>query len=190
MKIAMTGNPEYGLAKSFKQLHPNTEFFSRDNGWDFSNILQRKKLGEHLNAHQFDVFINSSALNNFNQCLLLEQVWDKWKLTEKPKQIICVGSTIDRVAKGSDWIYGTEKHALKQMCNGLSLLGVWSEIQCKVTYISFGSLSTPKVTQKHPDRRLMDVNKAATYIKWVLDQPKDISLNELSIDPKQILADD
>ena len=45
-------------------------------------------------------------------------------------------------------------------------------------------------TKKHPDRRLMDVNKAATYIKWVLDQPKDISLNELSIDPKQILADD
>ena len=65
-----------------------------------------------------------------------------------------------------------------------------TEIQCKVTYISFGSLSTPKVTKKHPDRRLMDVNKAATYIKWVLDQPKDISLNELSIDPKQILADD
>ena len=69
MKIAMTGNPEYGLAKSFKQIHPNTEFFSRDNSWDFSNILQRKKLGEHLDAHRFDVFINSSALNNFNQCI-------------------------------------------------------------------------------------------------------------------------
>jgi hypothetical protein len=190
MKIAMTGNPEYGLAKSYQQLEPDTTFFSRDNEWDLSILHKREELAQLVEGRNFDVFINSSALHNFNQCLMLGAMWDRWKLKAKPTHIICIGSTIDRTIKGSDWIYGTEKHALKHMCNGLSLLGVWSEIQCKVTYISFGSLNTPKVTKKHPQRRLLDVDKAAAYIKWVLEQPADISLNELNIDPKQILADE
>jgi len=186
----MSGNPEYGLAKSFQQLEPDTTFFSRDNGWDLAIQHKREGLAGIVDQEDYDVFINSSALHNFNQCLMLGAIWDKWKLRTSSTHIICIGSTIDRTIKGSDWIYGTEKHALRHMSQGLSLLGVWSEIQCKVTYISFGSLNTPKVTKKHPHRRLLDMGTAAGYIKWVLDQPAEISLNELNIDPKQILANE
>jgi len=184
----MSGNPEYGLAKAFQQLEPDTTFFSRENEWDLSILHKREELAKLVEGRNYDVFINSSALHNFNQCLVLGALWDELKLRSRPTHIICIGSTIDRTIKGSDWIYGTEKHALRHMCQGLSLLGVWSEIQCKVTYISFGSLNTPKVTKKHPQRRLLDVETAAGYIKWVIEQPAEISVNELNIDPKQILA--
>ena len=31
----------------------------------------------------------------------------------------------------------------------------------------------------------MDINKAGEYIKWVIEQPQDININEISIDPMQ-----
>ena len=60
--------------------------------------------------------------------------------------------------------------------------GVW-KAGPKVSYISFGTLSNNQ--DKHPDRNCMDIDKAGEYIKWVIDQPQDININEISIDPMQ-----
>ena len=53
----------------------------------------------------------------------------------------------------------------------------------KVSYISFGTLSNNE--HKHPDRRCMAIDTAADYIKWIIDQPAHININELSVDPVQ-----
>jgi NADP-dependent 3-hydroxy acid dehydrogenase YdfG len=53
----------------------------------------------------------------------------------------------------------------------------------KVSLISFGSLSN--VQEKHPDRICLELSRAASYIKWIIDQPADICINEISIDPLQ-----
>jgi NADP-dependent 3-hydroxy acid dehydrogenase YdfG len=31
----------------------------------------------------------------------------------------------------------------------------------------------------------MNIDKAAQYIKWIIDQPKELNINEISIDPVQ-----
>ena len=53
----------------------------------------------------------------------------------------------------------------------------------KISYISFGTLSNNQ--HKHPDRICMDIDVAASYIKWIIDQPAELHINELSIDPVQ-----
>jgi hypothetical protein len=51
--------------------------------------------------------------------------------------------------------------------------------------ISFGSLTN--VSDKHPNRKCLDITVAASYIKWLIDQPDYICINEISIDPLQKL---
>ena len=34
---------------------------------------------------------------------------------------------------------------------------------------------------KHPDRNCMDIDKAGEYIKWLINQPNDVNINEVAI---------
>ena len=103
----------------------------------------------------------------------------------KQGHIINIGSTVDRSTKGAEWIYPQEKQALKSLSHQLAMLGIWGQSGIRVSYISFGSLETKKVSEKHPDRTLMNVTQAAEYIKWVIDAPINININELHMDPIQ-----
>jgi NADP-dependent 3-hydroxy acid dehydrogenase YdfG len=96
---------------------------------------------------------------------------------------INIGSTTDRVKNGKPWLYNAEKKALRDYSNTLALGGVWSDELPKVTYISFGTLSNNQ--EKHPTRKCIDISVAAEYVKWIIDQPRHIAINEISIDPMQ-----
>ena len=80
------------------------------------------------------------------------------------------------------WLYNAEKKALRDYSNTLGLSGIWASGP-KISYISFGTLSNNQT--KHPDRKVMDIDVSAEYIKWVVDQPKHLNINEISIDPMQ-----
>lgn len=182
MNIYVAGNKNYGLAQELNAVYPDAVFASRSNGgYDFTRADSQAKFAEDSLAA--DVVVICSALWKFNQTLLLEAVYKKHKEASKSTLIICVGSTIDRVKKGSDWLYGAEKRALRDYANSLSLSSVWNGGP-RVTLISFGTLSN--VQHKHPDRKTMPIRKAAEYIRWILEQPGDVHINELSIDPSQI----
>jgi short-subunit dehydrogenase len=180
MKILITGNPEYGIAKELYKLYPNATLVSRHNGYDLTNSKDQQRLADLV--LEYDVFINCSALHKFNQTVLLEAVYKKCMDNKHYPYIICVGSTTDRVKRGTAWLYNAEKKALRDFCNSLGISGVWG-IAPKITLISFGSLSN--VQHKHPDRICLAIERSAEYIKWLLEQPKDICINELSIDPLQ-----
>jgi NAD(P)-dependent dehydrogenase (short-subunit alcohol dehydrogenase family) len=183
LKVLMTGNPTYGLAEKFSIVHTQTDFASRTNNYDLCTKQGRVKLAQSsLNC---DVFINSSALYQFNQSLVLETVWKTWQENSKKGLIINIGSTVDRSTKGAEWIYPQEKKALKSMSHQYAMLGIWGSSGIRVSYISFGSLETKKVHEKHPDRKLMNVVQAAEYIKWIIDSPINININELHMDPIQ-----
>jgi NADP-dependent 3-hydroxy acid dehydrogenase YdfG len=109
-------------------------------------------------------------------------VYKKCILEKHNCHIINIGSTTDRVKKGGAWLYNAEKKALRDYSNTLGLTGVWASGP-KISYISFGTLSNNQ--EKHPDRKTMDINVAASYIKWIVDQPAHFNINELSIDPMQ-----
>jgi len=180
MKLLITGNPDYGVAKELFQFYPKAFFASRESGFDLTSQKDQNRLAELV--LDYDVFINCSALYKFNQTTLLDIVYKKCVEANHRPYIICIGSTTDRVKKGGAWLYNAEKKALRDYCNTLGLNGVWGNAP-KITLISFGSLSN--VQHKHPERKCMDISKTATYIKWLLEQPTDICINEISIDPLQ-----
>lgn len=178
--MIITGNKNKGLAAELYKIYPDAVFVSRDTGFDLTNREDQERLADIVLSH--DVFINASALWRFNQTMLLDTVYKKLLDHKKNTHLICVGSTTDRVKNGRAWIYNAEKKALRDYCNTLGINGVWGEGP-KVSLISFGSLSN--VQHKHPDRRCMAIDKAAQYIKWIVDQPRSIAVNEISIDPMQ-----
>jgi NADP-dependent 3-hydroxy acid dehydrogenase YdfG len=179
-KILITGNKEFGLAKELYNLYPDAEFLSRTSGYDLTSSEGQRRCAERV--LKADVFINCSALWKFNQTVLLDTVYKKCTENNCRPYIICIGSTTDRVKKGGAWIYNAEKKALRDYCNTLGINGVWDNGP-KITLISFGSLSN--VQLKHPTRKCLDISRAAIYIKWLLEQPTDICINEISIDPLQ-----
>ena len=180
MKILVAGNKNYGLAAELFKLYPDAFFASSTSGFDLTANDDQKRLADLV--LEYDVFINCSALWKFNQTVLLDAVYKKCTENNHRPYIICIGSTTDRVKKGGAWLYNAEKKALRDYCNTLGMNGVWGSAP-KITLISFGSLSN--VQSKHPDRKCMDIDRAASYIKWLIEQPKDICINEISIDPLQ-----
>lgn len=182
MKILVAGNSEFGLAESIKNALEGYDitFLSRASGYDLTKAEQQTRFAEAALEH--DVIILCSALWKFNQTLLLDATYKKLKAENKRSLIICIGSTTDRVKKATEWLYNAEKKALRDYCNSLGLNGVWNGGP-RVTYISFGSLSN--VQAKHPTRKTIPIEKAGVYIKWIVEQPADLHVNEISIDPLQ-----
>lgn len=180
MNILITGNTNFGLAASLYKIYPEAMFVSRKNGYDLSTREGQEKLSKLV--LDYEIFINCSALHKFNQTTLLDTVYKSCLQNKHKPYILCIGSTTDRVKKGGAWLYNAEKKALRDYCNTLGMNGVWNDGP-KITLISLGSLSNVK--HKHPDRTCMDIDQAAEYIKWVIEQPNDICINEISIDPLQ-----
>jgi short-subunit dehydrogenase len=178
--MIVTGNREHGLAKSLSILYPEAEFCSRKNNFDLCKKDDQIKFAEKCLEH--DIIIICSALWKFNQTVLLDAVYKKCIENKHTPHIICIGSTTDRVKNGKAWLYNAEKKALRDYCNTLAISGVWSSTP-KVSYISFGTLTNNQ--EKHPDRKCLSIDEAAEYIKWLINQPKYVNINEISIDPMQ-----
>jgi hypothetical protein len=183
MKILISGNPAFGLAEALNTVLEDHEltFVSRTtHKLDLTKTENQQAFAEM--SVSYDVVILNSALWKFNQTLLLEAVYKKLKAEGKQTLIICIGSTTDRVMKATDWLYNAEKKALRDYANSLGMTGVWAK-NPRVTLISFGSLSN--VQAKHPDRKTIPIQGAAKYVKWILEQPAEFHINEISIDPLQ-----
>lgn len=183
MKILISGNPAFGLAEALnlELIDYELTFVSRTtHDLDLTKAENQQVFADM--SVDYDAVIINSALWKFNQVLLLEAVYKKLKLAGKQTLIICIGSTTDRVMKATDWLYNAEKKALRDYCNSLGMTGVWAK-NPRVTLISFGSLSN--VQAKHPDRKTIPIQGAANYIKWILEQPAEFHINEISVDPLQ-----
>lgn len=179
--MIITGNPKQGVAEALYKLYPNAVFCSREtNQLDLTKTDHMFEFANMCTKH--DIIILNSALWRFHQTVLLDIVYKALRNAKSEAHVVCIGSTTDRTSKGTTWLYNAEKKALRDYSNSLSLIGVWHSGP-KISYISFGTLDNNQ--DKHPDRKTMSRDKAASYIKWLLDQPKDVNINEISIDPIQ-----
>jgi len=189
-KILITGSRKYGLCKAICDLFdtiPDIEYetASRSNGHNLDNTEGHTKLANYYVDGDFDIFINNSAIWKFHQTLILESVFNAIEEdSRKNAHIISIGSTADTGVKGRTWRYPTEKKALKAYNRDLTYMAMGGS-NIKTTLISPGSLTTPSVMKKHPDRKLIDVEYVAEVVLWVLNQPEYINVNEVSIDPIQ-----
>jgi len=180
MKVLVSGNPNKGVAQSIAKLYPDATFVYKSAGCDLTSHEGQSEFANMALRH--DVIIINAALWKFQQVVLLDIVHKTLVEHEKQAHIVCIGSTTDRVKKGTMWLYNADKKALRDYSNSLSILGVWDR-KPRVSYISFGTLSNNQ--HKHPDRKCLDIDLAASYIKWIIDQPAELHINELSIDPMQ-----
>jgi len=180
MKILITGNSTYGLSAAIGKKCQHVSYVSRSTGFDLTTRDGREACA--MLALEHDVFINCAALYQFNQTLLMDDVYKTCNSANVDIHMIAIGSTTDRVKNGRAWLYNAEKKALRDWCNTLAISGVWSSGP-KVSYVSFGTLTNNQ--DKHPDRKCLDIDLTADYVLWLLSQPKYVNINEISIDPMQ-----
>ena len=179
--MIITGNPKQGLAQALYKIYPDAVYVSRETcQLDLTNTDHMFEFANMCTRHPLIVL--NSALWRFHQTVLLDLVYKALRNANNDAHIVCVGSTTDRTSKGTAWLYNAEKKALADYSNSLGLVGVWHSGP-KISHISFGTLSNNQA--KHPDRTCMDIDVAAQYIKWLIDQPPHLCINSLSIDPMQ-----
>ncbi len=180
-KILMTGNPEYGICKAVNDRLKVT-CISRSSGIDLTQGKNWDKVAEM--SLEYDVFINNSALWRMHQSLLLHKVYERWLEEKKEGLIICLGSTADIGIRGGSRMYPVEKVALKQLCRQLSLNAL-AGTGIRVTLLSPGYVDTGKTQEKHPSKNKINKDYIAELIDWLIQQPKHLMINELSLDPIQ-----
>ena len=188
-RVLITGNKEYGLCKEICNIFDtvdNIDYFtaSRVNDWDLTSATTQNKLADFFISENCNVFINNSAMWKFQQTLLAETMYNRIKDEQLAAHVIHIGSTADTGVKGRTWRYPTEKKALKNYNRDLSYMAIGGS-NIRTTLLSPGSLTTPNVIKKHPDRKLLDVEYIAETILWLLSQPEYVNINEISLDPIQ-----
>ncbi len=186
--ILIVGNRNYGLAHALSKKFPTATFVSRtDSGSDLANYDTREQLAQ--DSINFDIIVLCSCLSQFRQTLLLERIYSSWISKNIHGQIVCIGSTADTPVKGTPWLYPIEKKALKAYCRNLSMAALGghgsSPSGIRITYVSPGYLDTPRTETKHPNVRKISADYLAAIIEWVLQQPDNVNINSISLDPIQ-----
>ncbi len=183
----MTGNRDKDLCQfivqRFESEGHSCQCFSRSNGYDFENNPTEVIARIIKEVESADVFINLYANYFFNASVLAHKLFNKWlEKGYSDRRIINIGSTTDRVQRGKRNLYHYEKRILREMSSGHSMLSVWDQAP-KVTHLSIGTMENR--AQVNPGRKCLNMETVADYVYWVTQQPKDIHINELSIDPVQ-----
>lgn len=185
MRIALTGNRNKDLCKHIVQRLEAQGHecicFSRETGVDFNDEGNVKGIVKKV--QDCDIFINLYANFFFRQTLIAHNVWIAWNEDgASHKRIINIGSTTDNVRRGKTNRYHYEKLALKEWSNGFSIAGVWDN-KPKVTHLSIGTMENRQ--DDNPNRKCLDLDQVAYYVEWIINQPIDININTLSLDPIQ-----
>lgn len=188
-RILITGNRDYGLCKAICDLFDTVggidySACSRSTGWQLDKSDEQDRLAQKFIDDDFNVFINNAALWKYQQTLILETFYTKLLEEKRTAHIISMGSTADTGVKGRTWRYPTEKKSLKVYNRDLTYMTIGGS-NVKTTLLSPGSLTTPSVVKKHPDRNLIDVEYIAEVILWLIQQPDYVNINEISLDPIQ-----
>lgn len=178
--MLIAGNRHWNLSKALYALYPDAVFCSRTTGYDLTQNDGKDKFKELALSHNVIVIV--SALSNFHQLVLYDTVYQYCLTNQHRPHIITVGSTIDRSANGNGRLYSTEKVALSEHTRNLNL-HAFANNGPKTTHISFGMLETMR--KKFPDKKFISADDAAGYIKWIIEQPSAVNINEVSIDPMQ-----
>jgi NADP-dependent 3-hydroxy acid dehydrogenase YdfG len=162
MKIAITGHTN-GLGEELaKQLFAHEIVgLSRSTNTTIKNTsdIVSKVVG-------CDVFINNASVD-FQQAHLLQEVFNKWKDTNKTIINICSRSKYPNLSKG--YLYSASKAALSHIANNLRFL---SDKKCRIIDINVGLLDSELPS--------LSFREAAEIIVWCLNQPEHIEIGEIS----------
>ncbi len=186
MKILVTGNPDYGIAKSLKEVlttdHELVFLSRKTNDTDLTTEAGIAKLLHY--STDCDVFINNSCLTDFAQTTVYYKLWNYWKSIKKSGTIVNMGSNAEKIVNQS-WMYSAEKAALKKASEQGAYKSAWERSGIKVTYISVGHVNTPFIEKRDPGFKKHTMEEIANLVKWVIDYPFNTNINDLTICPIQ-----
>lgn len=186
MKIIVSGNPEYGVAKAICEHFNDVESYSRSHNLsDFLSEVSRKAFAkESLN---FDVYVCCSSLQDFAQTLLLKEVSNLWIENRKKGHIVVMGSVLEEFVDTKLDFYSIEKKSLRAFCRSLSLNSCYetdpTSVNFKISYVSTGFLDTPGPALK--SKVAISCKEIAKTIDWLINQPPHINVSEICVDPIQ-----
>jgi len=170
MKIVITGHTS-GLGKTlYDVLSKDHEVLglSRNNGHDLSLDLSSFVIDD------FDVYINN-AYYGYAQVDLLYQIFNRNKY--KDCTIINIGSVSADGNKDTVNEYAIHKAALEKTCSQLQLI----DSDCRVVHLKLGRMNTP-MTDHNKDYPRMETEYVTNVIEWIINQPKDILLKNITLD--------
>lgn len=180
-KLAITGHTD-GIGGALVELIKD-EYeilgMSRTNGF----YLTKEGIVERIfeTAKDCDIFVNNAFCRS-RQTELYDIFYDNWK-TDPTKHIINIGSKLRLNVDETGFIgqnnpYSNEKRDLhlRWMANLHD-----SDRRCKISNISPGFVDTKFSSySKLPEGMKLDKFEVANYIKWILGQPDNIELGEVS----------
>lgn len=170
MKIVITGHTS-GLGKAlYNLLSKDHEVISlsRQNGYDLSKGLDKFLIDD------FDVYINN-AYHDFSQTKLLYQLFEKNKYRDC--SIINVGSVSADGNRDTVNEYAVHKASLEKACLQLQLI----DTNCKIIHLKLGRMNTP-MTDHRSEYPRIETDYIANTIEWVMGQPKDILIKNMTLD--------
>lgn len=173
LKIAITGHTK-GIGKACADLlgqEHDIHGMSRTNGFDINNTKPIIMM-----ANSCDVFINN-AYSGTKQSELFDELFNMWR-TDDTKTIVNINSR-SKYDGVRTTLYGADKKHLDHIAQS----NVFSDMNKRVRVINInpGYVDTDMIPDRAKDYNKLTPMKVAETIKWCLDQPQEVEINELSI---------
>ncbi len=173
LRIAITGHTK-GIGKAcYDLLSAEHEVIgmSRSNGFD---INQTKPI--IMTANSCDVFINN-AYSGTQQSFLFDELFNLWR-EDNTKTIVNLNSR-SKYDGVRTTLYGADKKHLDHIAQS----NVFSDMNKRVRVINInpGYVDTDMVPDRAKDFNKLTPMQVAETIKWCIDKPQEIEINELSI---------
>lgn len=173
LKIAITGHTK-GIGKACADLLGQSHEIhgmSRSNGFDINNTKPIIMM-----TNSCDVFINN-AYSGTKQSELFDELFNLWR-TDDTKTIVNINSR-SKYDGVRTTLYGADKKHLDHIAQS----NVFSDMNKRVRVINInpGYVDTDMIPDRAKDYNKLTPMKVAETIKWCLDQPQEVEINELSI---------
>jgi len=156
MKIAITGHTK-GIGKTiYDYFEKNNEVygFSRSNGFDISNMLNRKSIADTVK--DFDIFVNNAYSNyDDSQLEMLKEMYSAWQGTNK------IIINISTRYTNADNKYSQTKKELTEFCES----NIYNSLY--ILNIGPGLIDTDRV--KNISGKKMSTDEIVTVIKFALN---------------------
>ena len=151
--------------------------FSRTTGWDIRNSSNIADIIDKADSQDIDILVNN-AYYGYGQVDLLYGLFDKWQYKEKC--IVNISSTAANHIASYEQVrrYAVNKNLLSTACLQLQAI---RNTKCQIIDIKLGRVDTPKID--HNGKSMLTVGEVSDIVMWILDQPKTISVNSITVVP-------
>jgi len=186
-EIIVAGNKDYGLAKAIYKKYPHATFCSRSNGG--YNFYMKESITRFARKTlDYDVCIFCTNVRKYFQIFLASTVWELWTeyidsggdRYDIGTHFIVIGSTADS-SPGTN-SNALEKKALKEWCRRYGEKA--PEYGIRITYVAPGILDVESMKRKYGEESdKLDPAYVVDVIDWILHQPDNVNIYEISMDP-------